>query len=83
GWLFRGEGGPWFKAQWRSRLRLDSAEAIRDAALAGLGIALLPDFLVADEDQAVVGCEIVDVARLTALGEIGRRGAEPRLIGGD
>ncbi|MBY3343029.1 LysR family transcriptional regulator [Rhizobium laguerreae] len=46
GWRFRGEGGPWVKAQGRSRLRLDSAEAIRDAALAGLGIALLPDFLV-------------------------------------
>lgn len=30
-------------------MRLDSAEAIRDAALAGLGIALLPDFLVADD----------------------------------
>ncbi|TAU53772.1 LysR family transcriptional regulator [Rhizobium leguminosarum] len=49
GWRFRGEGGPWVKAQGRSRLRLDSAEAIRDAALAGLGIALLPDFLVADD----------------------------------
>ena len=49
GWRFRGKGGPWVKAQGRSRLRLDSAEAIRDAALAGLGIALLPDFLVADD----------------------------------
>ncbi|MBY3049468.1 LysR family transcriptional regulator [Rhizobium laguerreae] len=49
GWRFRGEGGPWVKAQGRSRLRLDSAEAIRDAALAGLGIALLPDFLVTDD----------------------------------
>lgn len=29
--------------------RLDSAEALRDAALAGLGIAQLPDFLVADD----------------------------------
>jgi LysR substrate binding domain len=33
-------------------LRLDSGEAIRDAAIAGLGIAFLPDFLVA-EDLAV------------------------------
>ncbi|MBY3215204.1 LysR family transcriptional regulator [Rhizobium laguerreae] len=49
GWRFRGEGGPWVKAQGRSRLRLDSAEAIRDAARAGLGIALLPDFLVTDD----------------------------------
>ncbi|MGO8043553.1 LysR family transcriptional regulator [Rhizobium johnstonii] len=49
GWRLRGEGGSWIKAQGRSRLRLDSAEAIRDAALAGLGIALLPDFLVTDD----------------------------------
>jgi DNA-binding transcriptional LysR family regulator len=49
GWRFRGEGGSWIKAQGHSRLRLDSGEAIRDAALAGLGIALLPDFLVADD----------------------------------
>lgn len=33
----------------RSRLRLDSGDAIRDAALAGDGIALLPDFLVAGD----------------------------------
>ncbi|WP_027668703.1 LysR family transcriptional regulator [Rhizobium leguminosarum] len=49
GWRFRGEGGSWIKAQGRSRLRLNSGEAIRDAALAGLGIALLPDFLVTDD----------------------------------
>ncbi|MBY5809341.1 LysR family transcriptional regulator [Rhizobium leguminosarum] len=49
GWRFRGEGGSWIKARGRSRLRLDSGEAIRDAALAGLGIALLPDFLVTDD----------------------------------
>ncbi|MBP2445192.1 LysR family transcriptional regulator [Rhizobium leguminosarum] len=49
GWRFRGKGSSWIRAQGRSRLRLDSAEAIRDAALAGLGIALLPDFLVADD----------------------------------
>ncbi|MBY5715634.1 LysR family transcriptional regulator [Rhizobium leguminosarum] len=49
GWRFRGGGGSWIKAQGRSRLRLDSGEAIRDAALAGLGIALLPDFLVTDD----------------------------------
>ncbi|MBX4865019.1 LysR family transcriptional regulator [Rhizobium sophorae] len=49
GWRFRQEGGSWIKAHGRSRLRLDSGEAIRDAALAGLGIALLPDFLVADD----------------------------------
>jgi len=36
----------------RSRLRLDSGDAIRDAVLAGDGIALLPDFLVAGDLQA-------------------------------
>ncbi|MBX5081887.1 LysR family transcriptional regulator [Rhizobium lentis] len=46
-WRFRGKGGTWIKAPGVSRLRLDSGEAIRDAALAGLGIALLPDFLIA------------------------------------
>lgn len=52
GWRFRTDGGGWTKAQGRSRLRLDSAEALRDAALAGLGIALLPDILVAEDMAA-------------------------------
>ncbi|MDK1373499.1 MULTISPECIES: LysR family transcriptional regulator [unclassified Sinorhizobium] len=51
-WRLRGEGGAWVKAQGRSRLRLDSGEAIRDAAIAGLGIAFLPDFLVAADMAA-------------------------------
>lgn len=46
-WRFPGEDGDWIKAPGHSRLRLDSGEALRDAAIAGLGIALLPDFLVA------------------------------------
>jgi DNA-binding transcriptional LysR family regulator len=49
GWRFRGKSGSWIKAQGRSRLRLDSDDAIRDAALAGMGIALLPDFLIAGD----------------------------------
>ncbi|MBX4906057.1 MULTISPECIES: LysR family transcriptional regulator [Rhizobium] len=48
GWRFR-SGGGWIKAQGRSRLRLDSGEAVRDACMAGLGIALLPHFVVAAE----------------------------------
>ncbi|WP_437755710.1 LysR family transcriptional regulator [Sorangium sp. So ce1389] len=48
-WRFVGDDGAWVKAQGRSRLRLDSGEALRDAAVAGLGIAFLPDFLVADD----------------------------------
>jgi DNA-binding transcriptional LysR family regulator len=48
-WRFRGEDGGWARAQGRTRLRLDSGEALRDAAVAGLGIALLPDFLAAPD----------------------------------
>ncbi|WP_437957592.1 LysR family transcriptional regulator [Sorangium sp. So ce119] len=48
-WRFLGDDGAWVKAQGRGRLRLDSGEALRDAAVAGLGIAFLPDFLVAQD----------------------------------
>lgn len=48
-WRFPGEQGGWIKAQGRSRLRLDSGEALLDAARASLGIAFLPDFLVAED----------------------------------
>ncbi|QJI37269.1 MULTISPECIES: LysR family transcriptional regulator [unclassified Pseudomonas] len=48
-WRFREADGTWVKAYGRSRLRLDSGEALRDAAVSGLGIALLPDFLVAED----------------------------------
>ena len=43
--------GPPEKLPVRGRLRMNSAHAIRDAALAGLGIALLPSFLI-DADIA-------------------------------
>jgi len=48
-WRFRGPDGAWIKAPGGSRLRLDSGEALHAAALAGLGIAFLPDFLIADD----------------------------------
>jgi DNA-binding transcriptional LysR family regulator len=48
-WRFRDAAGSWAKAPGRSRLRMDSGEALRDAAVAGLGIAFLPDFLVAED----------------------------------
>lgn len=51
-WRFRGDEGAWVKAPGRSRLRLDSGEAIRDAAVSGAGIALLPEFLVAQDVAA-------------------------------
>ncbi|QDF04623.1 LysR family transcriptional regulator [Myxococcus xanthus] len=50
-WRLRPKGGAYVTVEGRSRLRLDSGEAIRDAAVAGLGIAFLPSFLV-DEDLA-------------------------------
>lgn len=48
-WLFLDGDGANVKVQGRSRLRMDSGQALRDAAVAGLGIAFLPDFLVADD----------------------------------
>ncbi|MFP2903491.1 LysR family transcriptional regulator [Pyxidicoccus sp. 3LFB2] len=50
-WELRQKGGARVKVEGRSRLRLDSGEALRDAAVAGLGIAWLPGFLV-DKDLA-------------------------------
>lgn len=58
-WRFRRAGEPWTRVQGRSRLRLDNGEAIRDAAIAGLGIALLPDFMVADDFAAGRLCQIL------------------------
>ena len=49
GWRFRDQDGAWVKAPVRSRLRLVSGEALRDCALAGLGLALLPDFLIGSD----------------------------------
>ncbi len=51
-WRFKGADGTWVAAQGRNRLRLDSGEALRDAAVAGLGIAFLPGFLVAGDVAA-------------------------------
>ncbi|ANL41165.1 LysR family transcriptional regulator protein [Rhizobium phaseoli] len=72
GWRFRGNDGAWVKAQGRSRLRLDSSEAIRDAAVAGLGIALLPGFLAAGDLAAgrlrhVLPELEIDEAKIVAL----------------
>jgi DNA-binding transcriptional LysR family regulator len=82
-WRFRSDDGAWAKAQGRSRLRLDSGEALRDAAVAGLGIALLPDFLVADDlaagrlQQVLPGLDAGDV-KILALYPT-RRLLEPRV----
>lgn len=58
-WRFRDADGNWVRAHGRSRLRLDSGEAIRDAALAGLGIAFLPNFLVSDHLVAGTLCRVL------------------------
>jgi DNA-binding transcriptional LysR family regulator len=64
-------------------LRLDSGEAIRDAAVAGLGIAFLPDFLVAGDlaagrlQQVLPGLELGDVDIVTLYPT--RRLLEPRV----
>ncbi len=49
GWYLKEVDGSWARVQGRVRLRLDSAEALREAALAGLGIALLPRLLVSTD----------------------------------
>lgn len=82
-WRFRGEGNSWIKAPGRSRLRLDSGEAIRDAALAGLGIAFLPEFLVAEDiasrrlQQVLSDLEVDDVKIVTIYPD--KRLLEPRV----
>ena len=82
-WRFRGDDGTWIKAQGRSRLRLDSGEALRDAAVAGLGIAFLPDFLVAQDlaagrlQQVLPNLEEAEVKIVTLYPT--RRLLEPRV----
>ncbi|MEL6964714.1 MAG: LysR family transcriptional regulator [Pseudomonadota bacterium] len=49
GWHLQEDDGSWVRAQGHVRLRLDSAEALREMALQGLGIALLPRLLVGDD----------------------------------
>ncbi len=48
-WDLEEEDGTRVRAQGRNRLRMDSAEALREAALQGLGIALLPTILVSSD----------------------------------
>lgn len=47
-WVFEGPGGE-VMVRMSGRLVANSGEALLDAARAGLGVALLPDFLVADD----------------------------------
>lgn len=58
-WRLRDAANGWTKVHGQSRLRLDSGEAIRDAALAGLGIGLLPEFLIAADLEAGRLCHVL------------------------
>lgn len=58
-WSFRDRERVWKKGQGRNRLRMDSGEAIRDAAIAGLGIAYLPEFLIASDLASGRLCQVL------------------------
>lgn len=49
GWRFSNDDGTLTRIPVTGRLRADSGEAIREAAILGLGIAYLPDFLIDDD----------------------------------
>ena len=73
------------KVQGRSRLRMDSGQALRDAAIAGLGVAFLPDFLVADDLssgrlQQVLPRSVREKGKIVAIYPT-RRLIEPRVRG--
>jgi DNA-binding transcriptional LysR family regulator len=48
-WRLSGPGGQTVSAQLRSRFSANSGEAMLPALAAGLGIAMLPDFIVGDD----------------------------------
>lgn len=82
-WRLRDDEGEWMAAEGRSRLRMDSGEAIRDAAVAGLGLGLLPEFLV---DKDLAAGRLRQVLPDVDLGEVKivaiyptRRHLEPRV----
>jgi DNA-binding transcriptional LysR family regulator len=51
-WRFADAEGKWVTAQVQGRLRLDSGEASHQAIVRNLGIALMPNFLVAEDVQS-------------------------------
>ncbi|OBY25295.1 LysR family transcriptional regulator [Leisingera sp. JC1] len=51
-WALQDGSGFWSNAPGRVRLRLDSAEGLREAAMSGMGIAFLPGVLVKDDLNA-------------------------------
>jgi DNA-binding transcriptional LysR family regulator len=57
-WRLRRPGESWVKVVGRSRLRVDSGEALLDATIAGLGVAYLPGFLA---DKAISAGELKEL----------------------
>jgi DNA-binding transcriptional LysR family regulator len=82
-WRLRNDDGELVKAEGRSRLRLDSGEGLRDAALAGLGLAFLPAFLVEQDLAAgrlrqVLAGQATGAVKIVAIYPTKRR-LEPRV----
>jgi DNA-binding transcriptional LysR family regulator len=61
-WMLRQPDGSVNAGRGRSRLRLDSASAIQDAAIAGMGIALLPHCLVETDITRGTLCHVLPEA---------------------
>lgn len=82
-WTYRDDGGSWTKARIRSRLRMDSGEALVMAAVGGLGIAYLPEFLIHQDlasgrlQQILPNLELVTANIVTIYPT--RRFLEPRV----
>ncbi|VWB76398.1 LysR family transcriptional regulator [Burkholderia lata] len=51
-WQFSGDSSRGKRQPWRARLRLSDVAAVRDAVLAGLGLAQLPGWFVEDDIRA-------------------------------
>ncbi|MGB3243947.1 MAG: substrate binding domain-containing protein, partial [Sulfitobacter sp.] len=66
-WKLQEPDGTWVRAQGRSRLRLESGEGLRDAALAGMGIALLPRQMI---EADIESGELEQVLTRVNCGEI-------------
>lgn len=66
-WTFTGRGGE-TSVRVAARVLADDAEALRIAAVSGLGVALLPDYLVGDE---LASGALVDVLPRHRAGSLG------------
>ena len=69
-WTLRAPDGSHVVIEGRGRCRFDSGESVRDAAIAGMGIAFLPDFVAEDDVRngrlhaVLTSCTTDDVAVL-------------------